>query len=664
MNNNILNFINKKKYFFNKYTKYALFILIITLLSFLIKFTLIKFSDIELIDENGIIQNIKLPYNNRSDENKKYIYKGKIKKSLISRRLVKIIPDDCVEYIKINNIYVDLSNISPNKLRDWQHGFDISLDLKTGYNDFEISIHDNGGLYGLNLKNSLNDPLLLTLIILLLIVISALLYFCLIEFLRLTKLSAFIILIAISLRIILALVNREANDNHLEVMQLLLRGFRSLSMKDCHECFQPKLYYYVCALIFKIFSIDSRVIQIITAQMINVTAGVITIFIIYYFLQDIGSKNKIKLFVFSLIALNPRLIGINACASNDSFVILFSTLTIYFFYKFLTEKKFQTLFVMVVFMILAIMSKGTSFVICVGILLVFLLKIIFDFKNKILRNKYILSFIITIIMIPASIFLADYDFANYDNYGHQGKNAPLYLFKKHIVVRPGVVSIVDSYLTFRMIDLIKHPTITNGKALIPIHRSSLWTQLYGRTHFVHFDSWPPSWQTKNAFILNLGRAILILALVPLIIFLFGIFINLKKMLNLIRIIFILVLIPMMMILFGISFKFKKTLFNFIIRKYKLFIKKCDWIFIMFTIGYFLFIIKFTYDYRGFDSMKIIYLLPGILAFSKVLYDGMEKFYKLKFMNKVMSIVLNTTIIIILALYSLNIVSLFTQLAVK
>ena len=195
MNNNILNFMNIKKYFLNKYTKYVLFILVITLLLFLIKFSSIKFYDIELIDENGIAQNIKLPYNSRSNENKKYIYKGKIKKSLISRRLIKIIPDDCVKYIKINNVYVDLSNINHNKLCDWQHGFDFSPNLKTGSNDFEISIHDHGGIYGLNLKNSLNDPLLIILIVLLVIVISALICFCLIKFFRLTKLSAFIFLI-------------------------------------------------------------------------------------------------------------------------------------------------------------------------------------------------------------------------------------------------------------------------------------------------------------------------------------------------------------------------------------------------------------------------------------------------------------------------------------
>src|SRR2546422_4368236 len=38
----------------------------------------------------------------------------------------------------------------------------------------------------------------------------------------------------------------------------------------------------------------------------------------------------------------------------------------------------------------------------------------------------------------------------------------------------------------RLVDLLEHPVISNDVEGYPLHRTSLWSQLYGRAHFVHF----------------------------------------------------------------------------------------------------------------------------------------------------------------------------------
>jgi hypothetical protein len=52
--------------------------------------------------------------------------------------------------------------------------------------------------------------------------------------------------------------------------------------------------------------------------------------------------------------------------------------------------------------------------------------------------------------------------------------------------------VADGFLTFRLLNLLREPYITYPPAAYPVHRTSFWSQIYGRAHFVHFDAWPPS----------------------------------------------------------------------------------------------------------------------------------------------------------------------------
>jgi hypothetical protein len=175
-----------------------------------------------------------------------------------------------------------------------------------------------------------------------------------------------------------------------------------------------------------------------------------------------------------------------------------------------------------------------------------------------------------------------------------------HFFKKTVVGRPGVTSIFDAYFTFRLIDLIRMPhiirmpRINNEKWQPPLHRTSVWSQIYGRAHYVHFDYWPHRWKSDNLFILNIGRAALIFGLVPTLLVLIGFIVTAKE---------------------------------FLVRLSRIGLRVfCDqgrWIFLLFTVGFILMLLRITFVYRGFAFMKAIYIFPALICFMVHFIDGVE-----------------------------------------
>ena len=59
--------------------------------------------------------------------------------------------------------------------------------------------------------------------------------------------SRVVLVVAVLLRLSLAVVNHEANDDHMQVIRII-RATGQLPLKpDCGECFQPKLFHATAA---------------------------------------------------------------------------------------------------------------------------------------------------------------------------------------------------------------------------------------------------------------------------------------------------------------------------------------------------------------------------------------------------------------------------------
>ena len=300
------------------------------------------------------------------------------------------------------------------------------------------------------------------------------------------RITLFVLVFLLSslLQVVLGILNREAKDNHLQVVRIILNEHTlNIPVERCWECFQPKLYHLLGAVLIRVFSIKSETMMIITLQFVSVIAGITTIFITYKFLKKVCSNEKVRLVLFSLVAFNPRFIGVNAQATNDSLVIMLSVAAAYAFYLFLEDPRARKFFLSAILIVLASITKANALFLLFSLMLILFLKILGSRKQN--RRKLSVYFaLFLLLIIPATAFLGGY-YSNYVKYGDPTKtNREKYPFpdflreKFYPERRPGTTSVVNTYLTFRIIDLVRNPMINRGYDPVPKHRTSLWTQLY------------------------------------------------------------------------------------------------------------------------------------------------------------------------------------------
>ena len=420
-------------------------------------------------------------------------------------------------------------------------------------------------------------------------------------FTRLKKeiLVGFIFTGALLLRFELSLFNRQANDNHLEAISWIIDKHTLPTKEDCWECSQPKIYYVLNAELMELFHVDGLERRMVFAQMINFFFSAILLLFIWLFIRNQAFSFRIKILGFSILAFNPCLAGINAQVTNDTMEILAGTMTIYFADIFFKKWKPKHLVLMTASIILACITKGSGLSLLLGILIIYATTFFILPKQKI--NFLLLSSAAFIVAILLTVPFAGGYYSNYKKYGDAfinnipQKDPPPEFFHETYVNRPGVTSVVNSYCTFRIFNMLEQPYITNDFENYPLHRTSLWSQLYGRTFFVHFDQFPGTWATLDERVLRVGKALLFLGLIPLTLFLIGCYHSCRDILR------------------------------FIVKKNKSGLSgNFSWAHLILIVSCLLFIIKYTYDYRDFATMKSIFLFPVLLSIIYLFMRGFEK----------------------------------------
>ena len=412
---------------------------------------------------------------------------------------------------------------------------------------------------------------------------------------------ASIFVISIVLRLGLSLVNHEANDDHVEVAVRIFNTGILPTKIDCWECFQPKLFTFTLAGIYRIFGITNLSSQILSAQMVNLLAGIFILFITWAFLNQLPFQNKaIKLLGFSLTALNPKLIAINSQATNDTFIIFFSTLALYYIFVHLKEKRAKPFFWAVLFTSLAIASKTNGWVTFLAITVALLINIRVQASQRTGSIFFACVFIISVPVLTVINPLTQY-ISNYKMYGSPILNnietLPFpYFFEKTSFNRPGLLSIQDGLFTFKFSELIRHPRIEKRTKPYPRHENSLWTQFYGQAHSATFDNWPPSWRSSGEEGFLLRRVSYYLALIPTGILILG------------------AALESISLLWHL---FKNGVTDQILRISPIII--AFW-------GFVVFVMIYAVEYRDFSVMKIIFTYPAILAFPMFFISGTENLF--------------------------------------
>ena len=418
---------------------------------------------------------------------------------------------------------------------------------------------------------------------------------------RTPTLFLLIFILSAGLRLGMVWFNREANDDHFQVIQLILKTNRLPEKADCWECFQPKLFHFTSAEFLRLAGLGNANpgLMLLAVELLNATAGLITLLFIGLFLQRLPGKNGLlKVLAFGLVALNPDLIGINSQATNDSFAILFSTLALYCTYAFLHKKRPVSLALVLLFTVLGIASKTNVWITAIAILLALLIQAGMDKPN---RARGLLSAgLFVAVTLVISIFnpLNQY-ISNYREYGSpvllniERQPLPAF-FKQTSAYRPGILSIQDGFFTFKFGELLRFPRIDDGPAYTS-SRTSLWTQLYGRANSVLFQNYPESWSTSGEQGFALSRAIYILAL-----------------------------LPTLLLLIGAAIEIILVMESLVKRDLELAATTHIGLTALTLTGFVLFIIIYALEYRDFSVMKTIFLYPAMLPFALVFVRAGEK----------------------------------------
>lgn len=349
-----------------------------------------------------------------------------------------------------------------------------------------------------------------------------------------------VFVVAVLLRLVLASVNREQSDNHVDVIRIMALERRvpeyDRDRDQVKEAFQPKLYHATVAGILAMDPSDDwrpcaseypgspHVIWV--GQMVSAVAGILTMWIVWRFLGLVDLSDKTRFFTFSLVALNPALIGINVQATNDSFMILFGSLSLYWGYRFFRDFRLGDFAGMTAAAISTAMSKATGLPMCLAIALVFAITLVRTPADGRPRRAIVVgyAFVFVVALLSSFTIVAPKVGTYWELYRRYGspfvtnrlpEPFPRLFERTPFTGDPGVRSIAESLFTFRIVGLLRDPTVVNGRIEnYPLHRTSLWSQVYGRLNSIRFDDYLETWRPQSAVVTDLARLTFLVALFP------------------------------------------------------------------------------------------------------------------------------------------------------
>lgn len=446
---------------------------------------------------------------------------------------------------------------------------------------------------------------------------------------RFNKIAIIIFIISAVLRIGLTAINREANDNHVNIARIILNEHRLPASGEDWEGFQPKLYHVILAVIGWALPFgDPNTRLVLIGQSLSCLAGLASLGLAYKFLQQIPLDNKTRLICFAFSAFNPKIIGIHAQATNDSFVILFGALGIYATTRYLQTGAWRYWIWLTGAVCLAGLTKGNGLVFFPILPGVVILALIWQTWSKqtstpVIKAKQLGSGLL--ILGVSFAILVPVPGQYYQRFKESGSpfttNMPAQPMsdwsKRSYVARPGIISIYDGFFTFPLDSLLEYPAIgnqrnerstkilipgndtvsPNDKRAYPLHMVSFWAQLYGRSLFVHFDQWPPTWQTRDAAVLNLGRLLFLLGILPTAIWLIGLFACLWS-------------------LFRLAPRWQNTQIHHLLH-------------LVCVAAFLAFLVFYALRIRDFSVIKAIFYFPAWLSFIFILAIGLERIWQFK-----------------------------------
>jgi len=294
-----------------------------------------------------------------------------------------------------------------------------------------------------------------------------------------SKTILILVLISAIPRIILALLNSEVNDDHITTVLLWYQNGEFPSARDCWECFQPPLFYFIV----KIFSTVAgsvtyeNVFNVIQSFNLLISIGIAWLSIIFISRLQLNRFLSISLALFWV--LNPELISIGVLVTNDSLVILLGILFSLKFLDYLDYGQWQKEVVLSFLLFLLGITKGNG-LLFIGIApIVILIKTIYTKQFLTLATLRKFTLLVTTVVAIAYSGLYIEKYQEFNNPFITNVNPPYEKAKWDtpgtFKFRKGVNTIKETLFSFPIFSLIQTPYNLNE-----VENNQLTDETYGR----------------------------------------------------------------------------------------------------------------------------------------------------------------------------------------
>jgi hypothetical protein len=575
----LLSHLTSSKYFH----PYTLLIALMTLTLFAIFATSLRPTHVQIQGIENPTQYVVLPLEAQeplqtSQGSQDYTVTANFSYGWFSQHVVHIVPDDCIQYIRINGTYVNLNTITdslcPASSGNFTSGFDLDLKsyLQDGENLFQIGLRDNGWprricndydftspllsmsclrSFGLRITCSFSDRTFFSLLEILLLEITALLYFFLVKQVKLPKKIVILILLGLLLRLFYLsytpYIAREYDVvEHMGYIRYVATNWQLPEASPHGEYYQAPLYYIVAAIIYKLAGNASFDPFLILQELSLVYFTILLIFGALLF-QRVCKRKWLFITCTALLVFWPTAIMHSVCITNDVMYDMMSVITMYFLIRWFADKESRSFYTASLFLALTILTKLSGLiligiVICLGILAILrtttvlvssgqlkkscesalnfssLHQVVWLYLKKLYRAEYMkkILFFITIIILASSLSM------------YRSIIMKLHNSDYNLIVgnqAPGTPAQLDnSFYNFLYIDVhtfLTDPTTDNNGANAP-QEEHFWNFFLKS---MLFDSvWQPSSSIEPEVAITMSALLL-----SLIAFLFiGVFISLRK----------------------------------------------------------------------------------------------------------------------------------------
>ena len=325
------------------------------------------------------------------------------------------------------------------------------------------------------------------------------------------------LLLSIVLRLGFAALNLQFNDEHIEVSQVMAYEERIPMGRELWEAFQPKLYHGTVAAGLMLLPERHLPSEIRVANFVSCLAGLVALLALVRFTYGLKVREQLRYQAIVLLALNPALILITTQATNDAFVICFSILTLLAGQRWFRSYRWQDWAWMMLFALLAGFSKGNSVVLPCAIGMTTLLLLGFKRSRPRSWKVALAGAALLVVGFVAVVGLVGPYRWHYEHYGspfitNLNRQPIPHVWEQTYVLRPGVTSLAHSFLTFRLFDMLREPSVGVSFEEFNPARTSAPSLLYGEAHSIHYACFLSDIRSDAPFVRMVTRAILLLAL--------------------------------------------------------------------------------------------------------------------------------------------------------